>query len=547
MGKKVKRKLKKKWIVCIIILILIVGIGILSSILIKQENLRKDIQKHYHRNSITTKTTTLYNSNKKKIGSLSKDITITLEKIKKINSPYLKIENTPYYVYYKNLKKAEKEETKLNENYIPFNTNIKTNKKIVLYDNDKRIAILKNGINTAIYSQDENNYYVSFLEKIVSIKKDKNIKEIEHQNTNEKEATHVSILYYADIRDVCGNTTCITTESFKNQMNTLKEKKYYTITQEELEKYLNGYIHLKENALFLTTSTKDEIKDPLSKELSIHIYNQDANKKMKFFNTNMTTTKETKKEELNQYLIKNSTTMENILKMASGEEIKEPTLENQAIAVLNYHFFYSQALGEGCNESICLDTDKLREQLQYLKDNNYKTLTMEEFKKWMYGEIELPENSVLLTVDDGALGTGKHNGNKLNPILEEYKMNATLFLIAGWWDIENYRSEYLTIQSHTFDMHQYGSCGRGQINCATYEEAKIDLQKSLDIIGNNDSFCFPFYYYSDTSIQAVKDLGFKLAFVGGNRKATRKSNKYLVPRYPIHSDITLNNFINMVS
>ena len=30
-----------------------------------------------------------------------------------------------------------------------------------------------------------------------------------------------------------------------------------------------------------------------------------------------------------------------------------------------------------------------------------------------YGEIELPARSVLITIDDGALGTGTHNGNKL--------------------------------------------------------------------------------------------------------------------------------------
>jgi peptidoglycan/xylan/chitin deacetylase (PgdA/CDA1 family) len=172
---------------------------------------------------------------------------------------------------------------------------------------------------------------------------------------------------------------------------------------------------------------------------------------------------------------------------------------------------------------------------------------MNEFKRWMYGEIELPSKSVLITIDDGAMGTGKHNGNKLIPLLEEYKMHATLFLIAGWWDIENYRSPYLDIQSHTFDMHQYGTCGRGQLNCATYEQAKADLQKSIEVIGNTDSFCFPFYMYSDTSLRAIKDMGFQIAFVGGMRKASRSNNKYLIPRYPIHSAITLNDFISYVS
>ena len=67
--------------------------------------------------------------------------------------------------------------------------------------------------------------------------------------------------------------------------------------------------------------------------------------------------------------------------MAKGEDVveEEPSKDqNQGIAVLNYHFFYNSE-NEGCNESICLTTTKFREHLQYLKDNNYKTLTMKEF------------------------------------------------------------------------------------------------------------------------------------------------------------------------
>ena len=37
-------------------------------------------------------------------------------------------------------------------------------------------------------------------------------------------------------------------------------------------------------------------------------------------------------------------------------------------------------------------------------------------------QISIPEKSVLITIDDGAKGTGKHNGHKLIPLLEEYKM-----------------------------------------------------------------------------------------------------------------------------
>ena len=134
------------------------------------------------------------------------------------------------------------------------------------------------------------------------------------------------------------------------------------------------------------------------------------------------------------------------------------------------------------------------------------------------------------------MGTGKHNGNHLIPLLEKYDMYATLFLITGWWDVSNYISPNLDIQSHTFDMHNKGPCGEGQLVCANYETAKTDLQKSLDIIGRKESFCYPFYQYDNEAINAVRDLGFQVAFGGGNVKASRSSNRYIIPRYPIYND-----------
>lgn len=219
---------------------------------------------------------------------------------------------------------------------------------------------------------------------------------------------------------------------------------------------------------------------------------------------------------------------------------------NQKIAVLNYHFFYEDYDAEPCHEIICEKMDRFREQLQWLNDNGYKTLTMKEFVSWMYGEIDVPEKSVLITIDDGAYGTGKHNGNHLIPALEQYKIHATLFLITGWWDISNYRSPYLEVESHTNNLHEIGSCGSSNVNCVGYDNLVTDLKKSIEITGSKQAFCFPFYSSSSESVRAVRDVGFKVAFIGGNRKASRNDNKYQIPRYPIHDSTTLSQFINMV-
>ncbi len=252
-----------------------------------------------------------------------------------------------------------------------------------------------------------------------------------------------------------------------------------------------------------------------------------------------------------RYVIDNNTTITNIQEMIDGKDLS-PKIDDPAteIAVLNYHFFYDKRT-ESCDESICLDIKNFEKQLKYLKDNDYKTLTMEEFRAWMYGEIELPKKSVLITVDDGAMGTGRHNGNKLIPLLEKYEMHATLFLITAWWDKENYVSPYLDIESHSNNLHVDGVCNnkdRGaKLLCSDKEKIKKDLTKSIKKLGNNTAFCFPYYLYDDKSIEVLKELDFKLAFIGGNKKASRQNNEYLIPRYIIYSDTSLNSFIDMIS
>ena len=374
------------------------------------------------------------------------------------------------------------------------------------------------------------------------------------ENTKEEESNYISVINYDTIysNEACSTINCIPLSKVEEETNYLKEAGYYSISIDEYKAYLNKRIRLKKNAILLTTTNSNDTLTNWNNKSEYKINLIDDNTGLKFNNTNKKSTKDSNIESIDRYSIKNITSLDNFKKMVNGEDVVEEVIfkakaNEQSIPVLNYHFFYDPSQGESCNENICLDVKVFRQHLDYLKNNGYRTLKMDEFTKWMYGLIELPEKSVLITVDDGAMGTGKHNGNKLIPILEEYNMNATLFLISGWWDVNNYRSKNLDVQSHTYDMHQYGDCGRGQVVCASKEQLMEDLKKSLSIVDNNNSFCFPFYSYSASSLETVKEAGFKLAFVGGSRKAKRSDNKYLVPRYPIHKSHSMEQFINMVS
>lgn len=543
-NRKKKRKLKKGGLIILLILFILI-IGGLVTLKILHDKEVKEVKEYFYKTVSLKKNSNIYYNNKK-IGTNLETIKLDLESIK---GKYFKVKNTNYYVYYKDVKKEKnekKEET--NSHYVLFNKNIKSNKKIDLYKEDKKIITL-NSINTPIEAMDNDNYYISLFNDTYKVKKDKSIKEINSKNTKDKIADHVSVLFYEFIQDSCDDYNCTTTENLKNTINKLKENGYYTLTSEEFKNYISGRKSLKDKAIYINTANYNDNITNLNKELEINIDKLDEKYNYRFISTYKPAKSNDDQKRINRYQIKNYTSIDDVLKMANGEEIKQSTdqeVARQSVPVLNYHFFYDKTT-DTCNESICLEVTKFEEHLKYLKDNNFKTLTMEEFKKWMYGEIEIPSKSVLLTVDDGALGTGKHNGNRLNPLLEKYELNATLFLITGWWDIANYTGNYLDIQSHTNDMHQYGTCGRGQINCYSYDQAKADIAQSIAVIGNTDSFCFPFYMYSETSLKVIKDSGFKLAFIGGNVDARRTNDKWLIPRYPIGSNITLNEFANLVN
>ena len=561
--KKIKKKVKfkkKKVIIPIILLFIVLGIGGYFAYQAYVDDTVKSIKKAYNEYVVTNKKAKLYNSNKKEIGTISKGYELQLDKVKKytIKNRHLKIKDTNYYISYKDITKTEKKEEKVIESYyLPLNKSIKTKSSISLYENNKEIITLKSGVEAPLERIDKDNYYVRLLNKTLSTKKSKDIKEINNkEKTNEKKAEYISTIYYDKIKDDCGgDDTCLSPLSVTAHINKLKKEGYYFITKEDFINYLNDYVNLKEKAIFIATGEENDLVKNLNTTLNVNISKVQDTDGIKLTVTNKKTTKSDAKDKVNCYQAKRYTLIDRYSEMAAGNDVVDNGRENstnQNIAVLNYHFFYDNSIpGEraACNESICLEKQKLKEQLQWLKDNNYKTLTIHEFADWMDGIIEIPDKSVLLTIDDGAHGTGAHNGNVLIPLLEEYKEHATLFLIAGWWDIGNYSSEYLDIQSHSFNLHFEQSCGggRGMVACSDYNTVRDDLQKSIDVIKDKTTFCFPFYSTSDNSLRAVKDLGFRYSFVGGSVKANRNNNHYLIPRYPIMEDISLNEFINMVS
>lgn len=216
------------------------------------------------------------------------------------------------------------------------------------------------------------------------------------------------------------------------------------------------------------------------------------------------------------------------------------------IAVINYHYVINVEAGEkkDCQQSICLTDVQYDEQMKYLKDNDYYTATMEDLELWIDEKINLPEKTVVITIDDGWFVSRNIE------ILEKYDLHATLFLIGHLASPDDYKSNNLEIHSHTWDMHNLGECPikrGGAILCKDKDYILNDLKKSRDSLNGSVYFAYPFYEYNDHAIEALKEAGFHMAFAGGARKVVRGVDKFKIPRYGIANTGTLNEFISYIS
>ena len=214
----------------------------------------------------------------------------------------------------------------------------------------------------------------------------------------------------------------------------------------------------------------------------------------------------------------------------------------ESIPAILYHFIYLDG-DTSCNDIICHSEEQIDSHFKFLSDNDVFTLNTSEVLSFIKGEINLPKKSILITIDDGA------RAENFIPFLEKYQLNATLFLVSSWYSVSKFQSSYLEIASHTHNMHTTGVCPTGQgggINCLPESEILNDLKLSRETLNNTKAFCFPFYEYSDYSINLVKEAGFEMAFIGGFTKIKKGIDPYKIPRYPILSSFGVDYISNLV-
>jgi peptidoglycan/xylan/chitin deacetylase (PgdA/CDA1 family) len=190
------------------------------------------------------------------------------------------------------------------------------------------------------------------------------------------------------------------------------------------------------------------------------------------------------------------------------------------------------------------------EQVAYLQENGYHTITFAELVGAFAGEVTLPDKPVIITFDDG----WDDIYNVAYPILKDHGMRATFFIptnwvenldgVVSWAQIEEMSAGGMEFGSHSV-THPY-------LTTADPEWRKYEIEASKAALEEHTgktvtAFAYPFGLYDDTVIADVKAAGYLAACTIDPGATATASNLLTLPRTWVYDWTTIDQFAGLLT
>ena len=196
------------------------------------------------------------------------------------------------------------------------------------------------------------------------------------------------------------------------------------------------------------------------------------------------------------------------------------------VPVLMYH-----RVGEANNDwerKYCIGAQRFSDHMRTLARAGWRAVSIDDFFAWLDGRTELPEQSFLLTFDDGFLGVHEHAA----PVLAALGWPATVFLVSQligqrdtWCEAHNpsgvtyplmdashireLRGQGFSFHSHTRNHADLPTLGDQPLH-DQLAGARVDLQA---LLGEDVPYlAYPYGHYDDRVLQAAQAAGYRAAF-----------------------------------
>ncbi|WP_051931963.1 polysaccharide deacetylase family protein [Clostridium sp. KNHs214] len=217
-----------------------------------------------------------------------------------------------------------------------------------------------------------------------------------------------------------------------------------------------------------------------------------------------------------------------------------------SIPILMYH-----SISDNKNGFFKVDKNKFRKQMQYIKDNGYETLTLDQVYYYISKDKQFPDKAVVITFDDGY----KDNYTNAYPILKELDLKATIFVVADYItegsstiysslkELREMRENGIDIQSHT-SKHR-------KLDKLSYDEQLQDLSLSKakieKLINSNVKFLtYPYGRYNNDTIKIAKKCGYEMAVTTHMGYCNIDNESFKVRRICVPGFTSMNIFKRMI-
>ena len=179
----------------------------------------------------------------------------------------------------------------------------------------------------------------------------------------------------------------------------------------------------------------------------------------------------------------------------------------QTVPILCYHRF-----GEH-GDSLEVSAAQFREQLNYLKENDYRVIPLADLMGFLRGERSLPKRAVVLTIDDGHRSIYQ----VAYPMLKEFGYPVTLFIYSDyiengglrWREIdEMVKSGLISIQPHSKSHANLAVKRRGESKAQYARRLRNEVNVPTDMLRRHlrRKVAFYAYPYGDTNLQVIQEL-----------------------------------------
>jgi len=199
--------------------------------------------------------------------------------------------------------------------------------------------------------------------------------------------------------------------------------------------------------------------------------------------------------------------------LQAAEEEARPALpapQSVEVPILVYHHVVP-----GRSASVLfVPPDTFEQQLKYLQDNGYRSISFDDLADCLEYGTPLPERPVILSFDDG----WENQFTYAFPLLQKYGFTGTFYVVTGYLDHQNFMTvdqlktmiaAGMTIGDHSRTHPALPSIGNPQRLKDEIAGSKSWLEERLGVA--IDTFAYPYGSYTAAVAAAVKAAGYRTA------------------------------------